>query len=402
MTQSLPWWREPTRAQWLSFGAAWVGWLLDAFDFTVFLLVMPQIAAEFGVPLKATAGSVTLTLLMRLFGGLVAGAAADRFGRKLPLMVSIAAFALCDGAVAFAPTFTWVLILRTVYGFAMGAEWTSGAALAMESWPPRSRGVASGLLQGSFAVGYLLAGVACALVVPRFGWRAIFVVAAAPVLLVLPVRLLVRESAEWKARVGAVGESGRSKSQAPALRWACAVMVFAFAGYYGLTALYPTLLATELGRSMTEKAWLVAAFNVGMLLGTFVFGLLATARGPVWALRLSAGLTVLALPLYVGALPSLLGPGALLAGLFCAGSSGVTPVLLTALFPAQVRARAMGFCYHVGAFGSAVVPLLITELASRGLKLSGAMVCVCAAAELLLVLTLMRAPAELRPKTLKS
>ena len=123
------WWREPTKAQWASFAAAWSGWVLDAFDFTIFLLVMPQIAQEFGVGWTATAGSITLTLLVRLLGGFAAGAAADRWGRKLPLMISIVWFAVCDGLVALAPTFGWVLVLRTLFGFGMGAEWTSGATL---------------------------------------------------------------------------------------------------------------------------------------------------------------------------------------------------------------------------------------------------------------------------------
>jgi len=97
------WWREPTRAQWYTFAATWLGWVLDAFDFTIFLLVMPSIAREFGVSLTATAGSLTLTLLVRLLGGAAAGYAADRWGRRRPLMISIAWYALCDGAVAFGP-----------------------------------------------------------------------------------------------------------------------------------------------------------------------------------------------------------------------------------------------------------------------------------------------------------
>src|SRR5690348_11778391 len=99
------WWLEPTRAQWISFLAAWLGWILDAFDFTIFLLVMPQIAKEFGVSMTATAGSITLTLLLRLLGGVIAGSMADRWGRKLPLMISVVWFAVCDGAVALAPSF---------------------------------------------------------------------------------------------------------------------------------------------------------------------------------------------------------------------------------------------------------------------------------------------------------
>ena len=115
-------------------------------------------------------------------------------------MISLVWFAVCDGGVAFAPSFKAVLILRTLFGFGMGAEWTSGATLAMENWPARSRGIASGVLQGSWAVGYLLAALAYGWVVPHFGWRALFLVAAAPAILVLPIRIWVPESEEWKAR----------------------------------------------------------------------------------------------------------------------------------------------------------------------------------------------------------
>src|SRR5262245_22194006 len=105
------WWREPTRGQWFTFLAAWLGWVLDAFDFAIFLVVMPEIERELGVSRVALAGSVTFTLLLRLVGGVAAGSAADRWGRKLPLMISMIWLALCDGAIAFAPSFAWILVL---------------------------------------------------------------------------------------------------------------------------------------------------------------------------------------------------------------------------------------------------------------------------------------------------
>src|SRR5579883_3057026 len=181
--QQQAWWREPTRAQWLSFSAAWLGWVLDAFDFTVFMLVMDDVSRDMGVRYVATTASLALTLLARLVGGFAAGAIADRWGRRLPLMLAIVWFALCDGAVAFAPSFAWILVLRTLFGFGMGAEWTAGTTLAMEHWPARSRGIASGILQGSWAIGYLAAALASAVVVPHWGWRGLFLCAAAPALL---------------------------------------------------------------------------------------------------------------------------------------------------------------------------------------------------------------------------
>ena len=151
------WWQEPTRAQWAAFAAAWVGWVLDAFDFTIYLLVMPAILKEFGASVATVSVSVTLTLLVRLAGGAVSGWMADRWGRKLPLMISLIWFAVFDASIYFAPSFAWILALRTIFGFGMGAEWTAGTALAMESMPPRARQMASGLLQAGWPVGFLLA-----------------------------------------------------------------------------------------------------------------------------------------------------------------------------------------------------------------------------------------------------
>jgi SHS family lactate transporter-like MFS transporter len=365
-----PWWREPTRPQWISFLAAWAGWVLDGFDFTIFLLAMPAIAAEFGVTWVATAGSITLTLLFRLAGGVAAGWAADRWGRKLPLMISIVWFALCDGAVAFAPTFGWVLVFRTLFGFGMGAEWTSGATLAMENWPKRSRGIASGVLQGSWAIGYILAALASAAIVPTYGWRALFIVAALPALLVLPIRIWVPESPDWKRERAERPKANMAELLAPGVLgkivWASVLWGASFGIYYGLTGLWPTLLTTQLGRTAADVSWLVILFNLGMMVGAITWGSLAARRGVVLALALPIVALLPALPLYVGAAPNWLWAGAVLAGATGAGISGVTPLLLTSLFAANVRARAVGIVYHVGALLAAGTPTLVAWLSTGG------------------------------------
>jgi SHS family lactate transporter-like MFS transporter len=370
MSTETAWWREPTRGQWFTFLAAWVGWVLDAFDFTIFLLVMPAMAREFHVGVTATAGSITLTLLLRLFGGVAAGAAADRWGRKLPLMISLVWFALCDGGVAFAPSFKWVLVLRTIFGFGMGAEWTSGATLAMENWPARSRGIASGVLQGSWAIGYLLAAMAYGYIVPHFGWRALFLVAAAPALLVLPIRIWVPESEEWKARKNdASAQLSHARHDAPAqlrghlktIAWASVVMGCGFGAYYGLTGLYPTLL-DAMGKKPGDIAHYVMLFNLGMMGGAIVTGILAAKKGVARAVAVPALASLPFLPLYVGAVPALIGVGAFFGGGLAVGFNGVTPLFLTGLFPAEVRARAVGVVYHVGALFAAFVPTAMAFL----------------------------------------
>jgi SHS family lactate transporter-like MFS transporter len=390
--KTAPWWKEPTRPQWCAFGAAWAGWVLDAFDFTIFMLVMPNIAREFHVANVATAGSITLTLFARLLGGLLAGSAADRWGRKLPLMISIVWFATCDGAVALAPSFTWILVLRTLFGLGMGAEWTSGTTLAMENWPARSKGIASGILQGSWAIGYLLAAGVSAVVLPLWGWRALFVCAAAPAILVLPIRFWIVESKEWTA-ARATGRASRSVFDLRSLgkiAWASVAMGLGFGAYYALAGLYPTVLKVELLKDAGAVAWLVALFNVGMLVGSVACGMLAARRGVKLAIALPALASIAALPLYIGAVPGLLGVGAFAGGALGVGFCGVVPLLLTGMFDADVRARMVGIVYHLGAALAALVPTATAALSTYAhLRLSVSVAIVAGACELALAVVVL-------------
>src|SRR6516162_316387 len=153
---TLPWWKEPTREQWLAWIAAWLGWTLDSFDFTIFLLIMLPISQSFHVPLTAVTAVFTFTLWMRLVGGTASGWLADRIGRKKPLMISIGWYSLCNFIAAFAPAFWFLFLFRALLGIGMGAEWPCGAALAMEQWPIRSRGFMAGVLQASLLLSALL------------------------------------------------------------------------------------------------------------------------------------------------------------------------------------------------------------------------------------------------------
>jgi SHS family lactate transporter-like MFS transporter len=367
------WWREPTSRQWSCFLAAWAGWVLDAFDFTVYLLVAAQMADEFGATLTAVNGVVTATLLFRLLGGTAAGVAADRWGRRPVLMASIVMMALCDGAIAFAPSLAWVLVLRVLFGFAMGAEWTAGATMAMENWPPRSRGIASGVLQGSWAVGYFLAAVVSRWVVPLWGWRGLFLLAAAPALLVIPLRLWVREERRPAGAVAAEPSSWRDLAS-PLLRarlaWATLVLWLGFGVYYALVASYPAMLRRELGLAAPAVGAVVAWFNAGMLCGASLVGPVFARHGARVALGIPALLTMPLLPLYLGAAPSALPLGAFLMGAAGAGSCGATPLLLARLFPQAVRARATGFVYHAGALMAAAAPPLVAWMAESGAAFS--------------------------------
>ena len=217
------------------------------------------------------------------------------------------------------------------------------------------------------------------LIVPRFGWRGLFVVAAAPALLVLPIRAWVPESPEWKRQIARAHVSLRELARggvAGRLVWASLAMAAGFGLYYGLTGLWPTLLA-ELGRS--DVARLVALFNVGMLAGAVAIGGLAARRGVGLALLLPVLLTLCALPIYVGYAPHLLWLGALAGGAFGGGICGVVPYLLTSMFAPAIRARSVGLVYHAGAMVAAFVPTLIAALRDHaGLPLPRAMIVVTA------------------------
>src|SRR6267154_5489307 len=195
--RAVPWWKEPTKDQWYAWWAAWLGWTLDAFDFTVFLLIMKPIADEFGVPVSEVAWILALTLWMRLLGAVGSGWLADRVGRKTPLMISIFWYSICNFIAGFSPTLLFLLVFRTLLGIGMGAEWPAGAALAMEQWPIRSRGFMSGVLQGSWGIGFLLSSAAYGLLYTSIGWRGLLWLGILPALTVVYVRYFVKEPPVW-------------------------------------------------------------------------------------------------------------------------------------------------------------------------------------------------------------
>src|SRR5579863_9817141 len=193
----IPWWKEPTRDQWYAWVAAWLGWTLDAFDFTVFLLIMVPISKEFGVPLTAVAFVLTITLWLRLVGAVASGWLADRIGRKTPLMISIAWYSVANLLAGLAPTFWLLFLFRALLGFGMGAEWPVGAALAMEQWPIRSRGLMGSVLQASWGLGALLSAAAYGLLYDAIGWRGLLIIGVLPALLVVYIRIYVKEPPVW-------------------------------------------------------------------------------------------------------------------------------------------------------------------------------------------------------------
>src|SRR6266403_898724 len=178
--------------------AGFLGWTLDAFDFFLVVFSLTAIAQEFHRSDAEIAISITLTLMFRPVGAFIFGLMADRYGRRLPLMIDLVFYSAVDVATGFTHSFTTFLILRALFGIGMGGEWGVGASLVMEKVPPRLRGVLSGLLQEGYAAGYLLAAVAYYFVFPRWGWRPLFWIGGLPALLALFVRFGVKESEVWQ------------------------------------------------------------------------------------------------------------------------------------------------------------------------------------------------------------
>jgi len=276
------WWKEPSREQWHAWIAAWLGWVLDAFDFTIFLLIMAPIAKDFDVPLVEVTAVFTITLWMRLVGATASGWLADRVGRKLPLMISIAWYSLANLLAGLAPTFWLLFLFRALLGIGMGAEWPAGAALAMEQWPQRSRGLMGSLLQSSWGLGALLSSAAYGLLYYYIGWRGLLMLGVLPALLLVYIRIYVKEPALWVEN-RRIQRTQKREVRLPLLsifKWgmlfttltACWWMASGFITGYFQGGMFPTYLQKEVGLSpafVTLPVMLQSLmfFSVQLLLG---------------------------------------------------------------------------------------------------------------------------------------
>jgi len=369
--RAIPWWREPTKDQWYAFVAAWLGWTLDAFDFTIFLLIMVPIGQEFNVPLTAVTIVFTLTLWMRLLGATAAGWFADRMGRKTPLMISIAWYSACNFIAGFSPTFTFLLVFRTLLGIGMGAEWPAGAALAMEQWPIRSRGFMGAVLQGSWGLGTVLSSAAYGLLYDAIGWRGLLWIGVLPALSIVYVRYFVKEPDLWVENRRQQRTQHR-EVRAPLFsifKWtmlgntltACWWMASAFVTGYSILALFPTHLQKDLALSPGLVALPVLLQNLVFFLSSPLWGWLADRIGRRWAIIIPAVIAIPITPAYLLTSDyTMIVVFFALQGAFAAGGMHVQyPAYLAERFPTEVRATAGGFVYHQGAiFGGLVGPVL--------------------------------------------
>ncbi|MBV8616811.1 MAG: MFS transporter [Acetobacteraceae bacterium] len=410
---AVPWWREPTKDQWIAWFAAWAGWTLDAFDFTVFLLIMVPISKEFGVPLTAVTAVFALTLWMRLVGATASGWLADRVGRKLPLMISIAWYSIANFIAGFSPTFGFLFLFRALLGIGMGAEWPAGASLAMESWPPRSRGLMSGLLQGSWGLGFLLSSVVYGLFYNSIGWRGMLWIGILPALTLIPIRYFVKEPPVWLEN-RRQQRLQRKEFRAPLLEifrlrvlgntlTACLWMASAFVVYYSITSLFATHLQRDLGLSPGHVATPIALHNLIGFLAMALWGAAADRIGRRWAMIVPACLGILVAPSYL-----FTGSYAMIvAGFAVQGACGgaiysQNPSYLTERFPTEIRATAAGFCYHQGAIWAGfVAPVIAYFAVERHLGFALPMAAGTIGASVLFVIALLLGP-ETKGKVLQA
>ena len=344
-------WRELDRRQRNAFTASFLGWMLDAFDFFLMVFTLRAIAAEFGTDVRAVALGITLTLAMRPLGALVFGMLADRYGRRPVLMVDILLFSLLEFASAFAPSLPALLVLRAAFGFAMGGEWGIGAALTMETLPPRARGLASGILQQGYAFGYIAAAIVYGLLFERIGWRGMFMVGVLPALLVLFIRRHVEESPAWAPMRARPRTPIAATIRAHIGLFAYAVVLMTAMNFFshGTQDLYLTFLQVQHGFSPRMVSLLVITGHLGAIISGTTVGALSQRIGRRRAIVGAALIAIPAIPLWAfGANVWLLALGVFGMQAAVQGAWGVIPIHLNELSPREMRGTFPAFTYQLG------------------------------------------------------
>jgi MFS family permease len=370
------WLREGTPAARRALLAASLGWGLDAFDIMLYALVLSALLADLSIS-TTTAGLLgSLTLVASGLGGVLFGALADRIGRRPAMIGSILMYSVFTAACGLSQTVWQLGVCRFLLGLGMGGEWTSGAAMVSETWPDRHRGKAVAIMQSSWAVGYAVAALVVAFVLPTLGWRAVFFVGLLPALLTLWIRRGVEESSVWrqskerglKADRATARDvfRGRFAGTTALLTLLSTSTIFA---YWGLNLWVPAFLSLPperggLGLGTTLMTALVVTMQIGTFLGYVSFGYVADAIGRrktfVSYLLLAAALTLVYsavenpwVLLGIGPLVAFFGTG------FFSGFAAVT----AEIYPTSVRAIAQGFTFNIGRFGSAAAPFIVGSMA---------------------------------------
>jgi MFS transporter, SHS family, lactate transporter len=372
--------RRLTPVQRNTFTACFLGWSLDAFDFFILVFCVSSIAGEFHAKVSAVTEAIFLTLAMRPIGAFFFGIMADRFGRRPTLMVDIIAYSVFELASAFAPSLHVFLIMRALFGIAMGGEWGVGAALAFETLPIEGRGFFSGLLQEGYVVGYLLAAFAYGVLfpLPHVGWRGMFVIGALPAFLVIYIRTKVDESAAWlqgRARNQTIVRAERHLV-ADILKYLGSflfliVLMFAFNSFsHGTQDLYPTFLQKNHGFRPKMVGLVAIVANIGALLGGVIFGNWSERIGRRRAIVIASLLAIPVIPLWAYSQSAgMLALGGFVMQFMVQGAWGIVPAHLNELSPPSVRGTFPGLTYQLGnllASRNAVIQAKLVETRYAG------------------------------------
>ena len=339
--------------------AAWLGWTLDAFDFFLLTFLLKDIAQEFGVGVPAVAYALFLTLAMRFVGAFIFGRIGDRWGRKPALMLDILCYSIIGALAAFSPNLWIFLVLRALFGIAMGGEWGLGSSLAMESIPPGARGIVSGFLQCGYPSGFLLAAVVYGLLYGRtigdytIGWRFMFLLSVLPALVVLYIRSAVPESPAFEAsKAHAKPNLWKTVADHKGLVVYMVVLMMCFNLFsHGTQDLYPTFLQKQHNFDPATVSWITIVANLGAIVGGLAFGHFSEKIGRVNAITIAALIALPAIPLWAySSTPVVLALGAFIMQIAVQGAWGVIPAHLNELSPGAARATIPAFVYQAGNF----------------------------------------------------
>jgi len=350
--------------------AGFLGWTLDAFDYFILVFVLVPVARDFHKSVPDIALTLTASLAMRPLGALLFGLMADRYGRRLPLMLDVVFYSVIEVFSGLAPNYKTFLILRLLYGIGMGGEWGVGASLTMESVPARWRGVLSGILQEGYALGYLLAAVAYWEAFPHWGWRPMFFLGGLPALLSLFIRAKVKESEAWKAAAAKTHE-WKSYFRDVLDNWKrflylvllMAMMIFIS---HGTQDLYPTFLEQQRGFSPKLTSIITVISMVGAIAGGIIVGLYSDHRGRRRAMVTSVLLAILMIPLWIFApAAAWIAVGAFLMQFMVQGAWGVIPAHINELSPDRLRGFFPGFAYQIGVLIASTAPYIESVMSRR-------------------------------------